>query len=66
MNTSLSSPNSDLIYDLYGGGFLAQLIRLAPLPDGFTPLPSGPASCRPEIQQNIALEEQVGILYPPG
>ncbi len=37
-------PDSDKIYDLYGGGFLGQFTRLALLLDVFTPLSSGPAS----------------------
>ena len=44
MNNSIDNPNSDLIYNLYGGGFLGQFTRLALLLDVFTPLSSGPAS----------------------
>ncbi|MFQ5342070.1 MAG: methyltransferase domain-containing protein [Anaerolineae bacterium] len=43
METS-SYPDSDLIYGLYGGGFLGRFIRLALLLDVFTPLSAGPAS----------------------
>ncbi len=39
-----ANPNSDLIYGLYGGGFLGQFTRLALLLDVFTPLSAGPAS----------------------
>jgi len=39
-----NNPNSDLIYGLYGGGFLGRFTRLALLLDLFTPLSAGPAS----------------------
>jgi ubiquinone/menaquinone biosynthesis C-methylase UbiE len=44
MKAQISLPNSDPIYDLYGGGFLGQFTRLALLLDVFTPLSSGPKS----------------------
>lgn len=44
MNKPITTPNSDRIYDLYGGGFLGQVTRLALLLDVFTPLSSGPTS----------------------
>jgi ubiquinone/menaquinone biosynthesis C-methylase UbiE len=39
-----SAPNSDMVYDLYGGGFLGQITRIALLLDVFTPLAAGPAT----------------------
>ena len=42
MSSSTSQPNSDLIYDLYGGGFLSQFIRLALRLDVFSPLAARP------------------------
>lgn len=39
-------PNPDLIYDLLGGVFKPQLIRIAIQMDVFTPLASGPAMAR--------------------
>ncbi|MBE9524662.1 MAG: class I SAM-dependent methyltransferase [Chloroflexi bacterium] len=39
-----SSPNSDLVYDLYGGGFFGGFTRIALLLDVFTPLSAGPVS----------------------
>ncbi len=43
MNGLDTSPDSDKIYDLYGGGFLGQVVRMALLLDVFTPLADGPA-----------------------
>jgi SAM-dependent methyltransferase len=37
-------PNPDLIYDLFGGVFKPQFVRIALLLDVFTPLASGPAT----------------------
>jgi len=39
-----NNPNSDLIYGLYGGGFLGQFTRLALRLDLFTALSAGPVS----------------------
>jgi SAM-dependent methyltransferase len=39
-----TAPNSDAIYDLYGGGFLGQFIRIALLLDVFSPLAEAPAT----------------------
>jgi ubiquinone/menaquinone biosynthesis C-methylase UbiE len=36
------APDSDLVYNLYGGEFIAQVTRIALLLDVFTPLASGP------------------------
>jgi len=44
MNSPEPYPNSDPIYNLYGGGFFGQFTRLALLLDVFTPLGSGPAT----------------------
>ena len=38
------APDSDLVYNLYGGAFIAQVTRIALLLDVFTPLASGPRS----------------------
>jgi len=39
-----STPNSDMVYDLYGGGFMGQITRIALLLDVFTPLSAGPTT----------------------
>lgn len=44
MNKPVSSPNSNQIYGLYGGGFAGQFTRLALILDVFTPLKAGPAT----------------------
>ncbi|RME42462.1 MAG: methyltransferase domain-containing protein [Chloroflexi bacterium] len=59
-------PNSDLVYNLYGGGFLGQFTRLALLLDVFTPLSAGPAgaesvaaACNADVTGIRALLDQL-------
>jgi SAM-dependent methyltransferase len=62
MNDSPLTPDPDLIYSLYSGGFKAQLIRIALLLDVFSPLATGAAdaqaiaqSCGCEVTELTAL-----------
>ena len=58
----MKNPNSDIIYDLYTGGFFGQFTRLALQLDVFTPLSTGPsnaelvaAACKADLEGIRAL-----------
>lgn len=57
-----STLNSNVIYDLYGGGFLGQFVRIALLLDVFSPLSEAPATTQEVAAACGASVEGIGAI----